>query len=81
MAKTGQLVGQPLRPAELGFGCARLLMRADRKQAAELVETALDAGIRHIDVARSYGDGRTEALVGELARRRRAQMTIVTKAG
>lgn len=32
-------------------------------------------------MARSYGDGRTEGIVGEVARTRRDQMTIVTKAG
>jgi D-threo-aldose 1-dehydrogenase len=67
--------------AELGFGCARLLMQLGHAEAANLLDTALDAGIRHVDVARSYGDGRTEAVVGEVARRRRSQMKIVTKAG
>ena len=73
----------PERPgvAELGFGCARLLMHLDRKAAVALLHGALDAGVSHFDVARSYGDGRTEAVLGEVARTRRSEMTIVTKAG
>lgn len=67
--------------AQLGYGTARLLMHADKVKAVNLLDAALDAGIRHIDVARSYGDGRAEAVVGEVARRRRPHMTIVTKAG
>ena len=46
-----------------------------------LLETALDAGITHFDVARSYGDGAAEQALGQIARRRRREMTIVTKAG
>jgi D-threo-aldose 1-dehydrogenase len=67
--------------ARLGFGCARLLMQLDPKAATALLHSALDAGVSHLDVARSYGDGRTESIVGEVARTRRAQMTIVTKTG
>jgi aryl-alcohol dehydrogenase-like predicted oxidoreductase len=67
--------------ARLGFGCARLLMQLDPKAATALLHSALDAGVSHLDVARSYGDGRTEGVVGEVARTRRAQMTIITKAG
>lgn len=66
---------------KLGFGSARLLMRVDRKTAVALIHAALDAGISHHDVARSYGDGRTESIIGEVARARRSEMIIVTKAG
>lgn len=72
---------QRAQTAQLGFGCARLLTHTDRRKAVELLELALDEGITHIDVARSYGDGRTEGVIGEVAKRRRTHMTIVTKAG
>lgn len=65
----------------LGFGCAHLPGRLSPAECARLIETALDAGIRHFDIARMYGDGRAEAVLGEIARTRRADMTIVTKAG
>jgi D-threo-aldose 1-dehydrogenase len=81
MADTAQPAMHPVPAAELGFGCARLLMQLGEAEALNLLAAALEAGIRHVDVARSYGDGRTEAVVGQIARRRRWQMTIVTKAG
>jgi len=67
--------------SKLGFGCARLLERAAPRRALTLLEFALDHGISHFDVARSYGDGRAETVIGALAKRRRREMTIVTKAG
>jgi D-threo-aldose 1-dehydrogenase len=67
--------------AKLGLGTARLLMQANSQTAVALINAALDAGVSHLDVARSYGDGRTESVVGEVAQVRRAEMTIVTKAG
>lgn len=67
--------------SRLGFGCANLPGRLELKQALALMETALDAGVSHFDVARMYGDGRAEAVLGEAARRWRERMTIVTKAG
>lgn len=67
--------------SRLGFGCANLPGRLALEQALALIEAALDAGICHFDVARMYGDGRAEAVLGEAAKRWRERMTIVTKAG
>jgi D-threo-aldose 1-dehydrogenase len=52
-----------------------------RDETIALLETALDCGVSHFDTARMYGAGAAEGLLGELAKRRRADMTIVTKAG
>jgi len=52
-----------------------------RREALALLETALEHGVRHFDVARMYDNGRAEGLLGELAQRRRDDMVIVTKAG
>lgn len=65
--------------SRLGFGCANL--PRNRQEALALLETALDAGISHFDTARMYGNGDAESVLGELARRRRADMVIVSKAG
>lgn len=66
----------------LGFGCAYLLTAAlTFRQAQLLIEAALDNGVRHFDTARMYGHGEAEALLGEVARRRRDEMFIATKAG
>ena len=65
----------------LGFGCAGLHGAVSRNEAIVLLETALDNGITHFDTARVYGWGAAERMLGDLARRRRAEMVIVSKAG
>ncbi len=67
--------------ARLGFGCAALHGAVSPRDAVILMETALDNGITHFDAARAYGWGETERMLGDLARRRRAEMVIVSKAG
>jgi len=49
--------------------------------ALALLETALDSGITHFDTAPLYGWGAAEPLLGQIAARRRDEMTIVTKVG
>ncbi|MFX6040902.1 aldo/keto reductase, partial [Acinetobacter baumannii] len=49
----------------LGFGCAPMLGRVGRKDSLRALAIAYDNGIRHFDVARSYGFGEAEALLGE----------------
>lgn len=46
-----------------------------------VLEAAFDVGIRHFDVARSYGLGAAEAQVGRFARGRRDQLILATKFG
>lgn len=67
--------------ARLGFGCAALHGAVSAREAEALLETALDHGITHFDTARVYGWGATEAMLGALAKRRRDEMVIVSKAG
>lgn len=81
MGNESYSAGSEANTGRLGFGSARLLTHLDRKSAAALIHVALDCGISHHDVARSYGDGRTEAILGDVAKSRRGEMTIVTKAG
>jgi choline dehydrogenase-like flavoprotein/aryl-alcohol dehydrogenase-like predicted oxidoreductase len=72
---SGQLVPQ------LGFGCAYLLGPGlDRAKSLRLLDAAWDAGIRHFDVARLYGQGHTEALLGEFLRAH-PEATVTTKFG
>lgn len=70
LAKTGR------RTTQLGFGCAYLL-----PETARLLDVAYDAGIRHFDVARAYGRGLTEGLVGKFLKRHGDDVTITTKYG
>jgi D-threo-aldose 1-dehydrogenase len=67
--------------ARLGFGCAHFSPRMSTSQAVALLERALDCGISHFDTARMYGSGAAEGMLGQLAKRRRAEMTLVSKAG
>jgi aryl-alcohol dehydrogenase-like predicted oxidoreductase len=50
-------------------------------ESTRLLEAAYEAGIRHFDVARAYGTGDAEAVLGRFARRRRDEVTITTKFG
>jgi choline dehydrogenase-like flavoprotein/diketogulonate reductase-like aldo/keto reductase len=66
---------------QLGFGCSYLLGPGiDRAKSLRLLETAYDAGIRHFDTARLYGQGECEALLGQFLRTK-PDATITTKFG
>lgn len=67
--------------ARLGFGCSNLLGDKTRTEGLTLLHAAYDAGIRHFDVARYYGYGEAEDMVGEFAAARREEITITTKFG
>lgn len=69
-------------PLPVGFGCSTLLDQGrGRKDAARLVEAALDAGVVYFDTARMYGDGEAEGILGEVLGRDRERLRIATKLG
>jgi len=53
----------------------------DAAGAAAMVDTALDAGVTHIDTANGYAGGKSERILAEVLRGRRDRMTLATKAG
>lgn len=55
--------------------------RVGRAQSLRAIDAALDGGITHFDVARLYGYGEAETLVGEALRRRRDKVVIASKFG
>ena len=65
----------------LGFGCSALVGGNTTAESMRLLETAFDAGIRHFDVARVYGTGDAERLLGRFADGRRNELVIATKFG
>jgi len=65
----------------IGFGCAGIPGALSRREAEALIETVLDSGVSHFDVARMYGAGAAERVLGGVARGRRRDMFIVSKAG
>jgi aryl-alcohol dehydrogenase-like predicted oxidoreductase len=67
----------------LGYGCAGLMRPATTRERSALLETAFDSGIRHFDVARYYGHGGAEEVLGRFVSEgnRRDEVTIATKFG
>lgn len=77
--KASQLLFPGMR--RIGFGCGDLYSGAAHAQSVRLIETALDAGIRYFDVARLYGNGSAEAVLGSVLPRIRDRVIIASKAG
>jgi aryl-alcohol dehydrogenase-like predicted oxidoreductase len=67
--------------SRLGFGCGGVMGRVERGQSLRAIAAALDGGITHFDVARLYGYGEAEALVGEALRGQRDKVVIASKFG
>jgi len=70
-----------IQTSVLGFGCAPILGSVDAATARIALSAALDCGITHFDLARSYGYGQAERFVGRFLRDRRDEVTIATKFG
>ena len=75
------LPGTAINTTVLGFGCSALLGPKSRAEALRLLGAAYDAGVRHFDVARYYGYGDAEGVLGEFLRGCREPVTVTTKFG
>jgi hypothetical protein len=66
----------------LSLGCQRIVdaHRCGEEQAVAILERALERGIRYFDTAWAYSEGQSEQRVGLVAKRRRREMWIATKA-
>ncbi|WP_306228002.1 aldo/keto reductase [Bosea beijingensis] len=53
--------------------------QGDRREAIAAFRRGLDLGLNHIDTAEMYGDGRSEALIGEAIAGRRHEVFLVSK--
>jgi len=67
--------------SKLGFGCAPVMGRVGKRQSLDAMAMAYDNGVTHFDVARSYGYGEAEKVLGIFASGRRDKLTIATKFG
>lgn len=65
----------------LGFGCVQLTTHRETSEAVALLDHAFALGITHFDVARAYGFGRAEGILGKFLCGRRDQVTVATKLG
>jgi aryl-alcohol dehydrogenase-like predicted oxidoreductase len=65
----------------LSFGAQRIVDEegCSQDQALQILNTALDRGIRYFDTAWAYSAGQSEERVGMVARHRRREMWIATK--
>jgi aryl-alcohol dehydrogenase-like predicted oxidoreductase len=65
----------------LGFGCAGLMRLSTARGRQAILQEAFDQGIRHFDVARMYGLGRSEGELGRFIHGRRSEVVVTTKFG
>jgi aryl-alcohol dehydrogenase-like predicted oxidoreductase len=82
LGKTGLMVSElSLGTVELGleYGIAApgQQLKPDERQAAEVLNAALDLGINLLDTARAYGDA--EAIIGRTLKGRRNEFILVSK--
>ncbi len=84
----GELLAMPTRilgrtearVSVIAFGCgSRLMMYGNDDAAVEALNLALDSGISYLDTAYGYGEGRSEAWVGQVAKTRRKEFFLATK--
>ena len=66
----------------LSFGCQRVVdaHQCSEEQAVAILNRAIDRGIRYFDTAWVYSEGQSEQRVGLVAKHRRKEMWIATKA-
>jgi len=84
MSVPSVLLGDGLTVSRLGFGAMALTGVygvSPQEESLATLNHALDVGVTFIDTADIYGDGNSERTVGEVAKRRRDEMTIATKFG
>jgi diketogulonate reductase-like aldo/keto reductase len=70
--------GSGTRVPVLGQGTWEL-ERQQRRTAVAALRRGLDLGLRHVDTAEMYGDGRVEEMVGEAIAGRRDEVYLVSK--
>jgi aryl-alcohol dehydrogenase-like predicted oxidoreductase len=67
--------------SRLGFGCGSVMGRVSKSESLRAIAAGLDHGITHFDVARLYGYGEAEALLGTALRGRRDRVVVASKFG
>ena len=75
------LAGTDITTSRLGFGCSALLAESSKNRGLHLLEVAYEAGITYFDVARMYGDGAAELILGKFVRGKRDRVVIASKFG
>jgi D-threo-aldose 1-dehydrogenase len=65
----------------LGLGCGGLIGGRELRRSTALLEAAYESGIRHFDVAPSYGLGTAEEVIGSVFGSLKDDISIATKVG
>lgn len=78
--KTVELI-PGIKSSVAGFACASVMGARGSSDSRRAIDFALDHGINHFDLARSYGYGEAEAFIGRHYAQRRKDMVIATKFG
>lgn len=68
----------------IGLGCMSfggIYGSTDKAESFATLQRALDLGVTHLDTAVIYGDGLSEAIIGEFIKDHPGRFTIATKAG
>lgn len=76
-----QLKGTDLKASAIGFGCASIMGSVGKARSLRALQIADESGINYFDVARSYGYGEAEAVLGQFIRGKRDRLYIATKIG
>ena len=75
----------PVQVSAIGLGCMNLSyaygVPPDEAYGAQVLMTALEAGVTHFDTAALYGFGVNETLVGKTLKSHRHQITLASKGG
>lgn len=67
--------------SRLGFGCGSVMGRVAKAESLRAIAAAVESGITHFDVARLYGYGEAEGLLGQALRGHRDRVVIASKFG
>ena len=79
--KTIEWENSKLSTSKLGFGCAPIMGRVGKKKSLYALDMSYELGVRHFDIARSYGYGEAEGVLGQFIKHKRDKLTITTKFG
>jgi aryl-alcohol dehydrogenase-like predicted oxidoreductase len=65
----------------VGLGCNNFGRALELEGTRSVVDAALDAGVTLLDTADTYGEGKSEAFLGEILQGRRDRVVLATKFG
>lgn len=66
---------------KLGLGCSTFGGSKSKKAALQALHTSYEMGINYFDIARSYGYGQAESIVGEFIKDKRGKVVVASKFG